>query len=79
MLRNVVEPISEENFQIHKMKKSSMSNLSQESLSSQHKKLGLLITDLYHGKPDANYLPLNLDTICQQTVFNTSKRSPSSK
>ena len=79
VLRNVVEPISEENFQIHKMKKSSMSDLSQESLSSQHKKLGLLITDLYHGKPDANYLPLNLDTICQQTVFNTSKRSPSSK
>ena len=64
VLRNVVEPISEENFQIHKMKKSSMSDLSQESLSSQHKKLGLLITDLYHGKPDANYLPLNLDTIC---------------
>ena len=56
-----------------------MSDLSLESLSLQYKKLGFFITYLCHGKPDANYLPLNLDTICQQIVFNTNKRPPSSK
>ena len=56
-----------------------MSNLSLESLFLQYKKLGFLITYLCHGKPDANYLLLNLDTICQQIIFNTNKRPPSSK
>ena len=79
MLRNVVEPIREEIFQVHKMEKSSMPDLSLEPLSLQYKKLGFLITYLCHGKTDANYLPLNLDTICQQIVFNTSKRPPLSK
>ena len=54
-----------------------MSDLSLESLSLQYKKLGFLITYLCHGKPDANNLPLNLDYICQQIVFNTNKRPPS--
>ena len=71
MLRNVVEPITEEIFQVHKMEKSSVPDLSLEPLSLQYKKLGFLITYLCHGKTDANYLPLNLDTICQQIVFNT--------
>ena len=79
MLRKVVEPIREEIFQVHKMEKSSMPDISLESLSLQYKKLGFLITYLCHGKPDASYLPLNLDTICQQIVFNTNKRPPSSK
>ena len=35
-----------------------------------------MITYLCHNKPDANYLPLNLDTICQQIFFNTNKRLP---
>ena len=56
-----------------------MSDLSLESLSLQYKKLGFFITYLYHCKPNANYLPLNLDTICQRIVFNTYKRPPSSK
>ena len=56
-----------------------MSDLSLESLSLQYKKLGFLITYLCHGKPDAIYLPLNLETICQQIVFNTNKRPPSAK
>ena len=68
----------EEIFQVHTMEKSSMPNLSPESLSLQYKKLGFLIIHLCHGKPDANYLPLNLDTICQQIVFNTI-HPPSSK
>ena len=55
-----------------------MSDLSLE-LSLQYKKLGFLITYLCHGKPDANYLLLNLDTICQQIVFNTNKHPPSWK
>ena len=79
MLRKVAEPIREEIFQVHKMEKSSMSALSLELLSLQYKKLGFLITYLCHGKPDANYLLLNLDTICQQIVLNTNKRPPSSK
>ena len=77
MLRKVVEPIREE--EVHKMEKSSMSDLSLEPLSLQYKKLGFLITYLCHGKPDANYLLLNLGTICQQIIFNTNKRPPSSK
>ena len=79
MLRKVVEPIREEIFQVHKMEKSSMPDLSLEPLSLQYKKLGFSITYLCHGKPDANYLPLNLDTICQEIVFNANKRPPSSK
>ena len=79
MLRNVVEPIREEIFQVHKMEKSSMPDLSLEPLPLQYKKLGFLITYLCHGKTDANYLPLNLDIICQQIVFNTNKRPPLSK
>ena len=79
MLRNVVQPIMEVIFQVYKMEKSSISGLSLESLSLQYKKLGFLITYLCHGKTDANYLPLNLDTICQQIVFNTNKRPPLSK
>ena len=59
ILRKVVEAIREEIFQVHEMEKSSMSDLSLESLSLQYKKLGFLITYLSHGKPDANYLPLN--------------------
>ena len=72
MLRKVVEPIREEIFQAHKMEKS---DLNLESLSLQCKKLGFLITYLCHGKPDANYLPLNLDATCQQIVFNTNKQT----
>ena len=79
MLRKVVEPIREEIFQVHKMEKSSMSDLSLESSSLQYKKLEFLIIYLCHGKPDANYLRLNLDTICQQIVFNASKCPPRSK
>ena len=63
MLWKVVEPIKEEIFQVHKMKKSSISDLILESLFLQYKKLGFLITYLCHGKPDGNYLPLNLDNI----------------
>ena len=59
ILRKVVEAIREEIFQVHEMEKSSMSDLSLESLSLQYKKLGFLITYLCHGKPDVNYLPLN--------------------
>ena len=54
MLRKVVEPIRKEFFQVHKMEKSSVSDLSLESVSLQYKKLGFLITCLCHGKPDAN-------------------------
>ena len=56
-----------------------MSDLSLESLFLHYKKLGFLITYLCHGKPDANYLLLNLDTICQKIVFNTNKHPPSWK
>ena len=75
MLRKVVEPIREEIFQVYKMGNSSMSDLSLESLSLQYKKLGFLITYLFHGKPDANYLPLNLDTICQKNYFQYKQTS----
>ena len=78
MLRKVVQPIREESFQVHKMEKSSMSDLSLDSLSLQYKKLGFLITYFCHGKPGTNYLLVNLDTICQQIVFNKDKRPPSS-
>ena len=78
MLRKVVEPIREESFQVHKMEKSSMSDLSLDSLSLQYKKLGFLITYFCHGKTGANYLLVNLDTIFQQIVFNIDKRPLSS-
>ena len=79
MLRNVVQSIMEVIFQVYKMEKSSISGLSLESLSLQYKKLEFLITYLCHGKPDANYFLLNLDTISQKIVFNTNKRPPLSK
>ena len=79
MLRKVVELIREEIFQVHRMEKSSISDLSLESLFLQYKKLGFLITYLCHGKPDANYLLLNLANIWQQIIFNTNKRPPSLK
>ena len=75
MLRKVVEPIREEIFQVYKMGKSSMSDLSPGSLSLQYKKLGFLITYLCHGKPDTNYFPLNLDTICQKNHFQYKQTS----
>ena len=79
MLRNIVQPIMEVIFQVYKMEKSSISGLSLESLSLQYKKLGFLITYLCHGKLDANYFLLNLDTISQKIIFNTNKRPPLSK
>ena len=79
MLKKVVEPIRKEIFQVRKMEKSSMSDLSLELLSLQYKRLGFLNTYLCHGKADANYLLLNLDTICQQIVLNTNKHPPSWK
>ena len=77
MLRNVVQPIMEVIFQVYKIEKSSMSDLSLELLSLQYKKQGFLITYLCNGKPVANYFLLNLDTIYHNVHHRRNQNYPS--
>ena len=71
LLRKVVEPIRDEIFEIHDMKKHAMSDLSTEFCPLPHNKLSFMMTLFCNGEPDFKNIPLPLDTMCQQIILNT--------
>ena len=74
-LRHVVEPIRQEIFEIHKLEKPAMSDLSTDWSPLPYPKLRFLMSYLCHGQPNDRNIPLPLEIMCQHIILNTNKTS----